>query len=81
MFDILDRRTDEVKTHSAMLAELLNPTGSHNMGEKFLLLFLKMLQNKKETQKEWGKAIFPGNNIKKVKIDKKKHIGKVSGNF
>jgi len=36
LFNLLDRRTDEVKTHSAMLAELLNPKGSHGVGELFL---------------------------------------------
>ncbi|MDY0388466.1 MAG: PD-(D/E)XK nuclease family protein [Methanolobus sp.] len=43
LFDILDRRTDEVKTHSAMIAELLNPKGSHGLGDEFLKLFLNYL--------------------------------------
>ncbi|MDD3723483.1 MAG: PD-(D/E)XK nuclease family protein [Lutibacter sp.] len=44
LFDILDRRTDEVKTHSAMIAELLNPKGSHGLGDEFLKLFLNYLK-------------------------------------
>jgi hypothetical protein len=43
LFDILDRRTDEVKTHSAMIAELINPKGSHGFGDEFLKLFLNYL--------------------------------------
>ncbi len=45
LFEILDRKTDEVKTHSAMIAELLNPKGSHDMGEQFLLLFIDMINS------------------------------------
>ncbi len=33
----------EVNTHSAMIAELLNPSGSHGQGDKFLTLFLNIL--------------------------------------
>lgn len=32
IFSILKMETDEVKTHSAFLAELLNPKGSHGQG-------------------------------------------------
>ena len=46
LFDILDRRTDEVKTHSAMIAELLNPQGSHGLGDVFLNLFLNLINTK-----------------------------------
>ena len=45
LFDILDRRTDEVKTHSAMISELLNPKGSHGLGDEFLNLFLNLLNS------------------------------------
>lgn len=43
LFDIMGMRTDEVKTHSAIIAELLNPKGSHDMGAVFLKLFLQKL--------------------------------------
>ena len=39
LFAILDRETDEVHTHSAILAELLNPNGSHGQGAAFARLF------------------------------------------
>ena len=41
LFAILGRETDEVRTHSAILAELLDPTGSHGQGPVFAHLFAK----------------------------------------
>ena len=43
VFSILDRERKEVTTHSAIIAELLNPHGSHSQGTLFLELFLKQL--------------------------------------
>ncbi|MYK84036.1 MAG: hypothetical protein F4024_15980, partial [Gammaproteobacteria bacterium] len=41
LFKILGRETDEVRTHSAIIAELLNPKGSHGQGPVFARLFAK----------------------------------------
>jgi len=41
VFEILDRATDEVKGHSAFIADLLNPRGSHGQGTAFLKIFLQ----------------------------------------
>ena len=43
IFTILDRETDEVKTHSAIIADLLSPDGLHGQGEVFARLFLDRL--------------------------------------
>ena len=43
LFDLLDRATDEVKGHSAFIAELLSPLGSHGQGDLFLKVFLGRL--------------------------------------
>jgi len=43
LFMLLDRERDEVKTHSTFISELLNPKGSHGMGNVFLRLFFNML--------------------------------------
>jgi hypothetical protein len=43
VFDIIGLRNDEVRMHSAMLANLLDAQGSHGMKGKFLELFIKML--------------------------------------
>ena len=56
VFSILDRESDEVKTHSAFIAELLNPHGSHSQRTLFLKLFLgkllKKLQKEQKAQEE-----------------------------
>ena len=41
VFSILGVEADEVRTHSAFLADLLNPQGSHRQGTAFLKLFLE----------------------------------------
>ena len=43
IFSILRAETDEVKTHSAFLAELLNPNGTHGQRDLFLKNFLKKI--------------------------------------
>jgi len=43
IFSILDMETKENKTHSAFIAELLNPDGSHSQGNLFLKLFLEQI--------------------------------------
>jgi hypothetical protein len=40
IFSVMSMETDEVFTHSALLAELLNPKGSHGLGSKPLKLFM-----------------------------------------
>lgn len=41
VFNVLGLWSEEVKLHSAMLAELLNPEGSHGCGEAFLKVFIE----------------------------------------
>jgi len=41
VFRILKLESSEVRMHSAFLAELLNPNGSHGQKDAFLKLFLK----------------------------------------
>ena len=43
IFKILYRQSDEVKGHSAFLAELLDEYGSHGLGNRFLSAFLDEL--------------------------------------
>jgi hypothetical protein len=47
VFDIIGLRNDEVRMHSAMLANLLDAQGSHGMKGKFLELFIKTIEDKK----------------------------------
>lgn len=43
VFNVLGMSTDEVHTHSAFIAELLNPQGSHGCGDEFLKAFIKVI--------------------------------------
>lgn len=43
IFSILGMETKEVQTHSRLLYELLNPAGSHNMGDRFLREFFSIV--------------------------------------
>ena len=43
VFKILDLQTAEVRTHSAFIAELLNPKGSHGQDASYLRLFVSQL--------------------------------------
>ncbi|MFN8436262.1 MAG: PD-(D/E)XK nuclease family protein [Cytophagales bacterium] len=46
VFKVLGLTTNEVRTHSAFIAELLNPKGSHGQKEVFLKLFCEVLELK-----------------------------------
>ena len=43
IFNVLGMTSNEVKLHSALIAELLNPDGSHGMKDKFLKAFIEVL--------------------------------------
>jgi hypothetical protein len=77
LFSILDRETDEEKTHSALIAELLNPQGSHGQGNKFLTIFIDILSQKRENSAFWKNAIIPvSNQINKIQIYTERNVGK-----
>ncbi len=40
IFNVLGLTSDETRTHSAFIAELLNPNGSHGLGDQFLRSFV-----------------------------------------
>lgn len=57
LFSVLKIEGRENNTHSAFLAELLNPKGSHKQGSIFLNLFLKVISKKLKQAQEEGEAI------------------------
>lgn len=65
VFEILKLQSNENRTHSAFIAELLNPDGSHLMGITFLKLFLEVTE------------LLPWFSLDGVRIKLEKHIGKV----
>ena len=69
VFSILDRESDEVKTHSAIIAELLNPQGAHSQGTLFLKLFLEKLLLKEEIPNlKYGNDDLSDEYLKKFKV-------------
>ena len=48
IFSILQLESDEVKTHSNFIFNLLNPKGSHDRGDIFLKLFLQKILTPEE---------------------------------
>lgn len=44
VFNTIGLRSEEVRLHSAMIAELLNPKGSHGLSDLFLQAFLEILE-------------------------------------
>lgn len=43
IFTVMGMESNEVKTHSAIIGELLNPKGSHGLGDKPLKLFIDLV--------------------------------------
>ncbi len=44
VFNTIGLRSEEVRLHSAMIAELLNPKGSHGLSDLFLQAFLEIIE-------------------------------------
>lgn len=72
LFNVMNMRTDEVKTHSSIIAELMNPKGSHNLNDIFLNLFLQKIN------KECNLNL---SNSSNTKVYVEYYIGKISENF
>ncbi|WP_452218752.1 PDDEXK-like family protein [Lacinutrix undariae] len=73
MFSVLGIETKENKTHSAFLSELLNPKGSHKMGNVFLKLFMDVIQHNKQFKEEEDRCF----NIERASVKVEKNIGPV----
>ncbi|WP_179008293.1 PDDEXK-like family protein [Winogradskyella forsetii] len=76
LFSVLKIETREDKTHSAFLAELLNPNGSHQMGDIFLKLFLNVV-NYEEDSIEKNNILYDAFNSKEALVTTEFYIGKV----
>lgn len=66
VFSILGRESDEVHTHCRLLYELLNPNGSHCMGDVFLRTFFETVLRRDypaETPRVWREYVFPNGRI------------------
>ncbi|MCG0156492.1 PDDEXK-like family protein [Phocaeicola vulgatus] len=68
LFQVINMTSDETRVHSAMIADLLNPKGKHQMGDVFLRLFIHCLK----TQQLNHELSFTYN---KAKVECEKYIG------
>ena len=78
VFNILDKRTDEVRTHSAMITELLNPNGSHDLKDAFLGFFIDVINhnlNTKENIYDKTNRSISKNNLAATEVFAEYHIG------
>jgi len=73
IFNVLDVATKEVRTHSAFIADLLNPKGLHGKGDVFLKLFVDTINNKLPQEKQ-SRLI-----LKDSCVTVEESIGKISG--
>ena len=81
LFQILGMETAEVKTHSKFLAELLNPKGSHEQGDKFLSIFVNYLNISNVISEGYDKSdLLLENRLEfnsvKANVEVEKYIGK-----
>lgn len=74
IFNILKLTTSEVRTHSAFIAELLDPKGCHDMGSIFLELFIDSLKQKTNS----NNSILNPFNSKESEVEIEKHISQIS---
>ncbi len=69
VFSIMTMEQDEVFTHSAIIAELLNPKGSHSLGSEPLKLFINQIAEKVDIKSF---------DIDTAQCDKEFYIGKIN---
>jgi hypothetical protein len=72
IFSILKLQSDEVRLHSRLLGELLNPYGSHEKNELFLELFLTTIGLIKDYSKE---------QLRKATVIVEENIGNISDDY
>jgi hypothetical protein len=73
LFSVLKMETKEDGTHSAFIAELLNPKGSHELDDIFLHLFLEAINHKENLKQNKEDFI-----TEKASVTTEFYIGKVN---
>lgn len=82
VFSIMGMESDEVRTHSSIIGELLNPKGSHSLGEIPLQLFLKQIfgegskEQENETTEEKAEDKFEFDSASSI-CQKELYVGKI----
>ena len=70
VFSVMQMESNETKTHSNMLAALLNPKQDHYYGAQFLKLFLEQIGYDYE-----------GENLNQTRIQTEYHLGKINKEY
>ena len=78
VFEIMHAQYDEVYTHSAVIAALLNPKGKHGCNTTFLKLFMERLV---EEHKESPATIVSLSNLSSCNVQVEYSIGPVEANY
>jgi hypothetical protein len=78
VFRILKLESSEVRMHSAFLAELLDPNGSHGQKDAFLKLFIKEFCFKKNEIDSVSCKVTVEENIGKMSEDKTRGVELIS---
>src|SRR5574344_593196 len=73
IFSVMNAESDEVRTHSSIIAELLNPNGSHGLHDKFLKLFLTIVGYNDEQISSFV--------LEKTVVETEKSIGEISVDY
>lgn len=73
VFSIMRAESDEVRTHSRIIAELLNPQGSHSQGSVFLQLFFQEIVSLND--------ILDNFDYDNAKVLVEEHIGAINKNY
>lgn len=71
IFNVLNLNSDETRTHSAFIAELLDPNGSHGLGDQFLQSFVNTI----DCLKSWNF------DTQSAKVQKERSIGNINEDY
>jgi hypothetical protein len=74
IFQITKIGEREVDLHSRFIAELLDPRGSHRMGDSFLVHFMKLLCDKIE-KNHW---LAEAKNFSSIRVDVERNVGSIN---
>lgn len=72
IFSVMRMESDEVRTHSRIIAELLNPKGTHSQGSVFLKLFFEAIDELKRIENF---------DFENAKIIVEEHIGTINEDY
>lgn len=73
IFSIMRAESDEVRTHSRIIAEFLNPKGMHNQGSVFIKLFFDEIQSLQDIKDNF--------NYENVTVLVEEHVGTIDKDY